>query len=76
MAEQFNGVYAGTALNANDPEKRGRLQVMVPSRALSGWAYPCWPYKVSASPPAGTEVRAMFEEGYPFYPVWIGCSGN
>jgi len=76
MAEKFYGIYLGTVLNANDPEKRGRLQVMVPSRAVSGWAYPCRPYKVSATPPAGAEVWVMFEDGDPSYPVWMGCSGD
>ena len=73
MAEKLYGIYAGTVVNANDPEGRARLQVVLQGRSSSGWARPCRPYSDSATPPIGTEVWVMFEDGDPLYPVWMGC---
>ncbi len=76
MAEQYYGIYAGTVLGGNDPTNKGRIQVFVPNVISGGtWAASCLPYNsASATPPVGTAVWVMFEEGDPNYPVWMGCA--
>jgi hypothetical protein len=44
---RFYGIYRGTVFDAVDPERKGRLRIIVP--AVGGthdpldWAMPCWP---------------------------------
>lgn len=85
MSERtYFGKYRGTVLQNVDPERRGRLQVMVPdvmSLLPSTWAEACVPLAgptgppmgVYMVPPIGTGVWVEFEHGDPNHPVWTGC---
>jgi hypothetical protein len=69
------GIYRATVLNNQDPEQRGRVQVLVPAIAGqgSGWAAACRPVGGGGQVPAvGDTVWVMFENGDPSYPVWLG----
>ncbi|AOY81327.1 phage baseplate assembly protein V [Moorena producens JHB] len=76
----FFGKYRGTVTNTKDLNKRGRLEVSVPSvlgdQCL--WAEPCVPYAgkdigMFAIPPKGSEVWVEFEGGNRERPIWTGC---
>lgn len=80
----FFGLYRGTVVQNVDPERRGRLQVMVPDvfKLLpSTWAEPSVPLAgptgppmgIYAVPPIGAGVWVQFEHGDPNYPIWTGC---
>lgn len=79
--KKFYGKYRGTVVNNVDPEKRGRIQVMVPDVSgvmESSWAMPCVPVGgmqtgMFAVPPIGAGVWVEFEQGDPDYPIWTGC---
>jgi hypothetical protein len=81
---EYLGKYRGTVLLNIDPERRGRLQVMVPdvlSLLPSTWAEPCVPLAgptgppmgVYMVPPIGTGVWVEFEQGNANKPIWVGC---
>ena len=81
---KFWGKYRGTVLQNIDPERRGRLQLMVPdvlSLVPSNWAEACVPLAgptgppmgVYMVPPIGAGVWVEFEQGDPNRPVWVGC---
>jgi hypothetical protein len=82
--EKYWGKYRGTVLLNDDPEQRGRLQVVVPdvlSLLPTTWAEPCVPLAgptgppmgVYMVPPIGTAVWVEFEHGDPDLPIWSGC---
>lgn len=82
--DTFYGKYAGTVVQNVDPERRGRLQVMVPDVlgvVPSTWAEPCVPLAgptgppmgVYMVPPIGAGVWVEFEHGDPDKPIWVGC---
>ncbi|MGH6786615.1 MAG: phage baseplate assembly protein V [Novosphingobium sp.] len=75
---QLGGIYRATVVTSIDPERRGRLQVL-----LAGWGNPVWaeaagplgPWRCDAEPPppaAGAPVWVMFEDGDAAFPVVIG----
>ncbi|MFC7335833.1 phage baseplate assembly protein V [Haloferula chungangensis] len=78
---KYYGKYRGFVVDNEDPEKRGRLRLRVPS-ALAGevtaWALPCAPFGGSNDqgffmmPVVGAQVWAEFEEGNLDYPIWSG----
>lgn len=77
---RFFGKYRGIVKANEDPERRGRLQLIVP--AVLGdaviWALPCVPYAgpnvgFYAMPPVDAGVWVEFEAGDPSYPIWVGC---
>jgi len=77
---RFFGKYRGKVTDNDDPNKLGRLKVMVP--AVLGeaeiWAMPCAPYAGDsvgfyAMPDAGTLVWVEFEGGHASYPIVGGC---
>jgi len=81
---QYLGKYRGTVLQNIDPERRGRLQLVVPdvlSLIPSTWAEPCVPLAgptgppmgVYMVPPIGAGVWVEFEHGDPNKPIWVGC---
>jgi Type VI secretion system/phage-baseplate injector OB domain len=81
---EYFGKYRGTVLQNIDPERRGRLQVIVPdvlSLIPSTWAEPCVPLAgptgppmgVYMVPPIGAGVWVEFEHGDPNKPIWVGC---
>lgn len=70
------GIYRGVVMNAGDPMMKARLQVSIPSVLGAGtnWASPCREFGSKKTPPIGTAVWVMFEEGDPSRPVWMGCA--
>jgi len=72
----YHGIYRATVMNTADPNMQGRIQVTVPMVAgpTSGWASPCRDWKSNSTPPIGTVVWVMFEDGDPSHPVWMGCA--
>jgi hypothetical protein len=81
---KYWGKYRGTVLNNVDPERRGRLLLVVPDVLTllpTTWAEPCVslagptgpPMGVYMVPPIGAGVWVEFEHGDPDYPIWVGC---
>lgn len=81
---RFYGKYAGTVVNNIDPERRGRLLVMVPDvlgPVPSSWAEACVPLAGPTGPPMGAYlvppigagVWVEFAHGDPDRPIWVGC---
>lgn len=77
---KFFGKYRGKVTNTKDLNKRGRIEVSVPSvlgdKCL--WAEPCVPYAgkdigMFAIPPKGANVWVEFEGGNIDRPIWTGC---
>lgn len=80
LQDRFFGKYRGFVTSNEDSEKRGRIQVQVPSVMGSQpiWALPCVPYAgdavgLFALPPVGAGVWVEFEAGDPCYAIWVGC---
>jgi uncharacterized protein involved in type VI secretion and phage assembly len=80
MSGRHFGKYRGLVVSNTDPERRGRLEVRVPSALgdQSVWALPCVPYAgdgvgLFAMPKAGAAVWVEFEQGDINYPIWVGC---
>jgi hypothetical protein len=82
--QTFLGKFRGTVLQNVDPERRGRLQLLVPDVLgviPSSWAEPCVPLAgptgppmgVYMVPPIGAGVWVEFEHGDPDFPIWVGC---
>jgi uncharacterized protein involved in type VI secretion and phage assembly len=80
LQDRFFGKYRAVVTDNNDLQKRGQLQVQVPS--VMGdqliWALPCVGYAgdgigLYAMPPVGAGVWVEFEGGDPSYPIWVGC---
>jgi phage baseplate assembly protein gpV len=76
----YYGKYRGTVADNVDPDRTGRLKVLVPALTASAtnWALPCTPYggpKVGLymMPPVGANVWVEFEGGNPDRPIWTGC---
>lgn len=76
--KKFYGIYRGIVTAVNDPEKRGRIQAIVPSvghqQAPNVWISPAFemagPDRGSFFPPeVGDTVRVSFEAGDPGQPV-------
>lgn len=80
-ASRYFGKYRGTVVNILDPERRARLQAVVPDvlgTEPSTWAMPAAPFAgpgagFVALPPPGAGVWIEFEQGNPDYPIWTGC---
>jgi len=79
--ERRYGKYRAFVVDNEDPEKRGRLRLYIPSvlgDAESGWALPCFPfgggpsYGWFAVPEIEAQVWAEFEEGDISRPIWTG----
>jgi hypothetical protein len=76
---EFFGKYRGQVVDNDDPEKRGRLKVLVPQvlHTVEVWALPCVPFAgkdqgLYAMPEEGTGVWVEFEAGDPSFPIWVG----
>lgn len=78
--QRFYGKYRGVCINNLDPERRGRIQAMVPDVTGSiptSWALPCVPVAgpgmgFYAVPPMNASVWIEFEGGNPDHPIWSG----
>jgi len=75
------GKYRGFVADNQDPEKRGRLRVKVPSvlsSEVSAWALPCLPFGGLPDqgffmiPEVDAQVWVEFEEGNLHAPIWTG----
>lgn len=75
------GKYRGSVVDNQDPEKRGRLKLRIPSvlgDQESDWALPCLPFGGGASfgtfavPEVDAAVWVEFEEGDMHRPIWTG----
>ncbi|SIT01861.1 hypothetical protein SAMN05421759_11061 [Roseivivax lentus] len=77
----FFGKYRGTVVNNIDPNRKGRLQVQVPSvygTNTLNWAMPSVPYAgpdqgLFLMPPVGANIWVEFEAGDINSPIWAGC---
>ncbi|ATB39032.1 phage tail protein [Cystobacter fuscus] len=81
VREKYYGKYRGFVVDNEDPEKLGRLRVMVPSvlgEEPSPWALPCMPFGGLAGqgwfllPEVDAQVWVEFEEGDVRRPIWTG----
>jgi hypothetical protein len=67
------GVYQGTVVSNNDPQRSGRVQVQIPSIGLnSTWALACLSPGSHGSYPVGSTVIIAFESGDATRPVVLG----
>lgn len=75
----YYGKYRAFVVDNQDPEKRGRIRLNIPSvlgEATSDWALPAVAYGGAEGfgtlhvPPPGAQIMAEFLEGDPSAPVW------
>jgi len=78
----YLGKYRGVVENNNDPNRKGRVQVSVPTvlgESTLSWAMPCAPYAGPEEvgsftiPSEKANVWVEFEAGDPDRPIWSGC---
>jgi hypothetical protein len=81
VAERRYGKYRGFVASNEDPQKRARLKLRVPSvlgAEESDWALPCLPFGGAAGhgffsvPERNAQVWVEFEEGDLHRPLWVG----
>jgi uncharacterized protein involved in type VI secretion and phage assembly len=81
VAERRYGKFRGFVADNDDPQKRARLKVRVPSvlgEQESDWALPCLPFGGAADhgffavPEKDAQVWVEFEEGDLHRPLWVG----
>jgi len=79
--EKRYGKCRGIVADNQDPQKRGRLKLLIPSvlgDQTSDWALPCLPYGGTAQqglfmvPDVDAQVWVEFEEGDIHRPIWVG----
>jgi len=79
--EKHYGKYRGIVTDNKDPQKRGRLKLLIPSVLAdqdTDWALPCLPYGGAAQqgmfiiPQVDAQVWVEFEEGDIHRPIWVG----
>jgi len=79
--EKRFGKFRATVIDNQDPEKRGRLKLRIPSVLAdqeSDWALPCLPYGGKDQqgmffvPDIDSQLWVEFEEGDISRPVWVG----
>jgi len=81
QATKYWGKYRGHVTDTEDPERRGRIRVTVPSvlgDSDSQWAEPAFPYGGGSNygfvavPPVDSAVIVEFLEGDASAPIWTG----
>ena len=81
VEEKLYGKFRGSVADNQDPEKRGRLKLRIPSVLAdqeTDWALPCLPYGgfnqqgFFAIPDVDAQVWVEFEEGDISRPIWVG----
>lgn len=79
--EKCYGKYRGIVTDNQDPQKRGRIKLRIPSVLAdqeTDWALPCLPYGGLAGqgmfmvPDVDAQVWVEFEEGDIHRPIWVG----
>lgn len=71
---EYTGLYRGAVHDISDPERRGRLRLLIPAvlgGAPSGWAEPVLPTATTPIWRVGDRVWAMFEDGDINRPVYV-----
>lgn len=75
------GKYRGVVVDNQDPQKRARLKLRIPSvlgDQISDWSLPCFPYGgmeqqgMFMVPDVDAQVWVEFEEGDIHRPIWVG----
>ena len=83
--EKRYGKYPGIVTDNKDPQKRGRLKLLVHSVLAdqdTDWALPCLPYGGAAQqgmfmvPEVDAPVWVEFEEGDIHRPIWVGLANK
>ena len=83
VAEKRYGKYRGFVVDNQDPQKRGRLRLSVPSvlgDQETDWALPCLPYGgidqqgMFFVPEIDSQVWTEFEEGDISRPIWVSMN--
>lgn len=85
LAEQIDekryGKFRGIVTDNKDPEKRGRLKILIPAVLAdqeTDWALPCLPYGgfdqqgMFMVPQVDAQLWVEFEEGDINRPIWVG----
>lgn len=81
VQRKYYGKYRGLVVDNEDPEKRARLRLRVPSvlgEEETAWALPCLPFGGAADhglftvPEKDAQVWVEFEEGELAQPIWTG----
>lgn len=72
----FGGLFRAKVYSVADPDKKNRVQVIVPAvngQEALGWALPCTPLGAAVTlPKVGDALWVMFEQGDVEHPVWLG----
>ena len=80
-ANNYYGKYRGVVTDNQDPDRRGRVKLIVPSvldDQVTDWALPCSPYGgvpqqgLFMVPDIDSQVWVEFEEGDINRPIWVG----
>lgn len=78
---RYYGKHRGLVTDNDDPARRGRLRLQIPSvlgAEETGWALPCAPYGGAPDsglfilPEVGAQVWVEFEMGELHNPIWVG----
>ena len=81
LDQKLFGKYRGFVSDNSDPDKRGRLRLLIPSvlgTEISDWALPCFPLGgledqgLFTIPEIDAQVWVEFEEGDIHCPIWTG----
>lgn len=81
IRQEYFGKYRGFVTDNEDPDRLGRLKLIVPSLLETSeleWALPCMPfgglpeYGFFMIPEVGAQVWVEFEQGNLAYPIWTG----
>lgn len=80
-SEKYFGKYRGFVADNQDPQRRARIRLRIPSvlgEQLTSWALPCLPFGgmadqgLFAVPEVDAQVWVEFEEGNLSSPIWTG----
>ena len=77
-SKKLHGVYRGVVAKNNDPNKQGRIQILLPHNTEpTDWAWPMVPAGHGVHvPEIGQGVWVKFEKDDPEFPIWMGEFGK
>ena len=77
-SKKLVGVFRGVVAKNNDPNKQGRIQVLLPHhKEPTEWAWPMTPAGQGVHvPEIGQGVWVKFEKADPEFPLWFGEFGK